>query len=255
MSKLPLVVFATPLGFNPKENPRHIGPDAERWLAEEHLTALANSGNNVWDVWEKKPPPEGLPFIAPMFGYYESWELRLANYTNLMEFRHEVISDSILEMCYYHNCGDGTWAGLDEPGSRSDIPDKAFSLGRAYQEIKDTLNLLPGLKPVVTHPADARFKEFGTAIVYAFRLELLLQFGTAGLPAGAEIWAYLNGTDLDALATNGKWNLVGRDMREVGATCLLINTLGGVRKHLVFQDSKGAWQPTTALKALWKGME
>jgi len=253
MSKLPLIVFTTPQGFDPKENPKHIGPGAERWLAEEHLTALANSGNQIDKVWGDRMIPKDLPIIAPIFGYPESWNKARATHAGLLYYS-DMIQD-ISKQLYYHNCGDGTWSGLDEPGSRSDIPDKAFSLGRAYQEIKDALNLMPGLKPVVTHPQDKRFQDFGDRIVYAFRLELLLQFGTAGLPAGAEIWAYLNGADLDALAANGEWGKVGQQMRDVGATCLLINTLGGVTKHLIFQDSTGAWQPTTALKALWKGME
>ena len=257
MSKLSMVVFATPLGFDPKENPRHIGPDAERWLAEAHNTALANSGNHIDAVWKDRMIPKDLPIIAPIFGYPESWDKARATHAGLLYYS-DMIQD-ISKQLYYHNCGDGKWAGLDEPGSRSDIPDKAFSIGRAYQEVKDTLNLMPELKPVVTHPADKRFQEFGDRIVYAFRLDYLgYYFSVMGddywtgmdFPANAEIWAYLNAADLDSIDALHVWGEVGKHMRDVGATCLLINTLGGVRKHLV----DAAMEPSKGLKALWRGM-
>lgn len=237
MTQLPIIIFGTPAW--------HLGAKTLKWLLEQHNTTIANAGA-VWKDFDPKLYPDAR-FIADMFGYPESWK-RMRDTYEIIRFylMHEKGN------MYYHNCGDGNWAGLDEPGSRGDIADKPFSLGRAYQEIKMVLALMPGLKPVVTHPVDARFRDFGASIVSAFRLEYLLKYNLAdfGFKGDEEIWAYLNAADLDRVLFGG----VGDQMRQVGAKCLLINTEKGTTKHLMFQDSKGLWQPTAEMKALWEGM-
>ncbi len=219
-----------------------IGPNVLRYLVERWNLTLGNTGIDPQDISRDTDRYLEAKWIADMFGYLPSRK-------NWWMTHHELESLGYLENgnWYFYDCGDGAFKnpprlGMDEPGSRGPVEWRYWCYAQAVRENEIVHDLFPGLKTVATHPFPTAFgsKVYNAGIphqridsdVWAWRLSHLIEaYDTHGpdwrktwdIPEDKEIWAYLITEDLvkNAFAFAPD---VGKSVREVGATALLINT-------------------------------